>query len=82
MAAEAAAARAAAEQAAAQQAAQQAVVPAAPASVYENCSAARAAGAAPVYAGSPNTACTSTATAMGSAANSNQEDWRPGRGRK
>lgn len=53
-AAEAAAAQAAAEHAAAQQAAQQAVVPAAPASVYYgNCSAARAAGAAPVYAGSP-----------------------------
>jgi Excalibur calcium-binding domain len=55
-AAKAAAARAAAEQAAAQQAAQQAVVPAAPAPAsvyYGNCSAARAAGAAPVYAGSP-----------------------------
>lgn len=55
---QAAAARAAADraaqQAAAEQAAQQAVVPAAPASVYYgNCSAARAAGAAPVYAGSP-----------------------------
>lgn len=52
-----AAADRAAQQAAAEQAARQAVVPvvpAAPASVYYgNCSAARAAGAAPVYAGSP-----------------------------
>lgn len=53
-AAEKAAADQAAQQAAAEQAAQQAVVPAAPASVYyANCTAARAAGAAPVYAGTP-----------------------------
>ncbi|WP_223256931.1 excalibur calcium-binding domain-containing protein [Arthrobacter globiformis] len=57
---QAAAAQAAADQAAAQaaaeQAAQQVVVPAAPAPAsvyYKNCTAARAAGAAPVYAGSP-----------------------------
>jgi hypothetical protein len=51
-----AAADRAAQQAAAQQAAQQAVVPAAPAPAsvyYANCTAARAAGAAPVYRGSP-----------------------------
>lgn len=52
---QAAAAQAAAERAA-QEAAQQAVVPVAPAPAsvyYANCSAARAAGAAPVYVGSP-----------------------------
>lgn len=50
---QAAAAQAAADRAA-QLAAQQAAVPAAPASVYyKNCTAARAAGAAPVYAGTP-----------------------------
>jgi hypothetical protein len=51
-----AAADRAAQQAAAEQAAQQAAVPAAPAPAsvyYKNCTAARAAGAAPVYAGSP-----------------------------
>ncbi|WP_395402013.1 excalibur calcium-binding domain-containing protein [Arthrobacter sp. UC242_113] len=45
-----------AQQAAAEQEAQQAAVPAAPAPAfvyYKNCTAARAAGAAPVYAGSP-----------------------------
>lgn len=51
-----AAADRAAQQAAAEQAAQQAAVPAAPAPAsvyYKNCTAARAAGAAPVYAGTP-----------------------------
>jgi beta-lactam-binding protein with PASTA domain len=53
-AADAASAKLAAEQAAAQQAAPQAPAVPAPASVYyANCTAARAAGAAPVYAGTP-----------------------------
>lgn len=53
-AAEKATADQAAQQAAAEQAAQQAVVPPARASVYyANCTAARAAGAAPVYEGTP-----------------------------
>jgi hypothetical protein len=55
---QAAAAQAAADRAAQEAAAQQAAVPAAPAPApasvyYANCTAARAAGAAPVYAGSP-----------------------------
>ncbi|MEZ2389919.1 excalibur calcium-binding domain-containing protein [bacterium RCC_150] len=53
-AAQAAAAQAAAAQAAAAQAAAQQAAPAAPSSVYyANCTAARAAGAAPIYRGQP-----------------------------